>query len=142
VPKIKKPIYGSHPQWEKEWQINAKGELINCNKEKIEAQNSVLKGVFKIIGRNLATGKSILNVSIPVQVFGDDSNLSRLCHSYGYAPLFLEQASKAQDPIERFKQVVAFSMTSTVLYLRMDKPFNPILGETYQNLVDGCPIYG
>lgn len=24
----------------------------------------------------------------------------------------------------------------------MEKPFNPILGETYQGIVDGCPIYG
>jgi hypothetical protein len=24
----------------------------------------------------------------------------------------------------------------------MQKPFNPILGETYQGLIDGCPIYG
>lgn len=24
----------------------------------------------------------------------------------------------------------------------MAKPFNPILGETYQAFIDGCPIYG
>jgi hypothetical protein len=24
----------------------------------------------------------------------------------------------------------------------MDKPFNPILGETYQTIIDGCPVYG
>ena len=24
----------------------------------------------------------------------------------------------------------------------MAKPFNPILGETYQGFIDGCPIYG
>ena len=24
----------------------------------------------------------------------------------------------------------------------MEKPFNPILGETYPGSVDGCPIYG
>ena len=24
----------------------------------------------------------------------------------------------------------------------MDKPFNPILGETFQCLIDGCPVYG
>lgn len=25
--------------------------------------------------------------------------------------------------------------------LSMEKPFNPILGETYQGFVDGCPVY-
>jgi hypothetical protein len=29
-----------------------------------------------------------------------------------------------------------------IQYLRMDKPFNPILGETYQSLIDGCLVYG
>jgi hypothetical protein len=24
----------------------------------------------------------------------------------------------------------------------MAKPFNPILGETYQTFIDGCPVYG
>lgn len=24
----------------------------------------------------------------------------------------------------------------------MDKAFNPILGETFQGFIDGCPIYG
>lgn len=24
----------------------------------------------------------------------------------------------------------------------MKKPFNPLLGETYQGFIDGCPIYG
>lgn len=88
------------------------------------------------------TGKSILSISLPVEVFGDDSNLSRLCNSYGFAPIYLEIAAKTTDPIDRLKNVIAFGITATVNYLRMDKPFNPILGETYQNLIDGCPIYG
>jgi hypothetical protein len=29
-----------------------------------------------------------------------------------------------------------------ILYIDMAKPFNPILGETYQAFIDGCPIYG
>jgi len=24
----------------------------------------------------------------------------------------------------------------------MDKPFNPILGETFQGIIDGCLVYG
>jgi hypothetical protein len=38
--------------------------------EKIAAQNNVLKNVFKNIGKNFFSGKSILNISLPVQVFG------------------------------------------------------------------------
>lgn len=32
-------------------------------------------------------------------------------------------------------------ITSSIGTLRMDKPFNPILGETYQATIYGCPLY-
>jgi hypothetical protein len=38
--------------------------------------------------------------------------------------------------------VAAFATTFTVAYLQMDKPFNPILGETFQAIFDGCLVYG
>jgi hypothetical protein len=29
-----------------------------------------------------------------------------------------------------------------ILFLQdMDKPFNSIIGETFQGLIDGCPVY-
>lgn len=60
-----------HFHWEKEWIINGKGELINTNKQKLQAQNNVLKSVFKRLGKNILSGKSILSISLPVDVFGD-----------------------------------------------------------------------
>ena len=30
---------------------------------------------------------------------------------------------------------------NSVLYLSMEKPFNPILGETFQCWINGCPLY-
>lgn len=46
------------------------------------------------------------------------------------------------DPLERMKKLMSFAISTTVIYIRMDKPFNPILGETYQSIIDGCPVYG
>jgi hypothetical protein len=45
-----------------------------------------------------------------------------------YAPMYLERAAKEIDPAERFKPCVAFGLTNSILYLNMEKPFNPILG--------------
>lgn len=48
------------------------------------------------------------------------------------------------------KEVVKFGISIWMLYLNMDKPFNPILvnmifihkkGETYQGRINGTPIY-
>jgi hypothetical protein len=54
-----------------EWRVNDSGDVINVNSEKIKAQSSVLRLVFTRMGRNLFAGKSILNVSLPIQIFGN-----------------------------------------------------------------------
>lgn len=32
-------------------------------------------------------------------------------------------------------------MTNLLLSMNLEKPFNPILGETFQGFVDGNPVY-
>ena len=66
---------GRHWLWNDEWNLTAEGEVINVNYEKIKVQSSVLKLVLKNIGKNLFSGKSILNTSLPIQIFGTDSYL-------------------------------------------------------------------
>ena len=102
--------------------------MVSINQAKLNAQSSVLKSVLKTIGKNLFSGKSILSISLPVTVFSVESNLSLICKSYAYAPILLEKAAKQRDPVQRVKYVAAFATTTTVAYLQMDKPFNPILG--------------
>lgn len=38
------------------------------------------------------------------------------------------------------KQFIKFHVSMCSLIISMDKPFNPILGETYEGTIDGCPI--
>ena len=61
--------------------------------------------------------------------------------SFGYCPLFLQRVAHADDPLEQLKGIVSVCMGSSLIYLTMQKPFNPILGETYQSWIDGCPVY-
>lgn len=101
-----------------------------------------MKDVIKTIGKNLFSGKSILSISLPVTVFSVESNLSLLCKSYAYAPILLERAAREHDPVHRLKYIAVFTMSVVIAYLQMDKPFNPILGETFQAFFDGCMVYG
>lgn len=41
-------------------------------------------------------------------------------------------AADTTDHLERFKQVIAFSLSSLYICTSQYKPFNPILGETLQ----------
>lgn len=39
-------------------------------------------------------------------------------------------------------KVICFGVGFSLAYITMEKPFNPILGETYQGVIDGFPVYG
>ena len=54
----------------------------------------------------------------------------------------LEKAALEPNPEARLKYIVGYALGSNNAYVLMDKPFNPILGETYQCIIDGCPVYG
>ena len=39
------------------------------------------------------------------------------------------------------KLCIIVGLSNSLFYLDAEKPFNPILGETYQGFIDGCPVY-
>ena len=39
------------------------------------------------------------------------------------------------------KLALTFLLTTTLMYMNLEKPFNPILGETFQGFIAGCPVY-
>ena len=135
------PSPGVHPLWRGDWKHDTKdGGLLFINEKKIEDQKGVLKFVLSKIGKNLLSGKSVLNISLPVDIFLDQSNLELFIRSFGYAPRLLEPTA-TKNYLERFKSVLAFGLSMSPLYLNMEKPFNPILGETFQAWINGCPAY-
>lgn len=55
-----------------------------------------------------------------------------LCEELRYAKLLLDKAVQAKDPLERMCLVAAFAFSSyTSSVNRKRKPFNPLLGETF-----------
>ncbi|CAD8176370.1 unnamed protein product [Paramecium pentaurelia] len=117
------------------------GGLKVINEEKLAAQKAVIKFLLTRIGASLMMGKSITSISMPVTIFEARSNTERVCNSMGFAPIYLEDAAQSQDIYYRIKQCVAFQFGFIFMYLSCEKPFNPILGETFQGFYDNCPIY-
>lgn len=120
------------------------GGMKLSNEVKAAAQNNVIKFIMGTIKKNLFSGKGILNISLPVEIFNCDSNIQRLCESLSMAPDIIERRAcrPGVTALERFKACIALAFTASVLYFDIDKPFNPILGETFQGFIDGCPVYG
>lgn len=123
-----------------EYKITENKELFFINQELIQGQKDTLKFVIKQIGANIISGKSVLNVSLPVDIFESRSLLERAASSYGCAPSFLKPIAN-EDPFTQIKSVFSFIASVPTLELIMQKPFNPILGETFQGYLSGIPIY-
>ena len=127
--------------YQKEWRVLDSGDLLAICYDKIKVQSGALKLIIQNIGRNLFSGKSIMNTSLPIQLFSTESNLERFSKSFSFAPTFLEKAAQCKSPVQRLIDVFCFGWGTSASYIMMEKPFNPILGETYQGMIDGCPVY-
>ncbi|XP_069770257.1 oxysterol-binding protein-related protein 3 isoform X2 [Narcine bancroftii] len=87
--------------------------------------------LWNILRNNI--GKDLSKVSMPVQLNEPLNTLQRLCEELEYSEL-LDQASQTDDPFERMAFVAAFAVSAyaSSYYRAGSKPFNPILGETYE----------
>jgi len=87
-------------------------------------------GVWAILKQCI--GKELSKITMPV-VFNEPlSFLQRLVEYMEYAKL-LEKAANCDDPVKRMEYVSAFAVSATASnWERVGKPFNPLLGETYE----------
>jgi hypothetical protein len=58
----------------------------------------------------------------------------------GKGPDFLMRCADC-DPLTQMKNITAFLASLPTLEVRMQKPFNPILGETLQVYLKGIPLF-
>ncbi|XP_067015224.1 oxysterol-binding protein 1 isoform X2 [Anabrus simplex] len=77
-------------------------------------------------------GKELSKIPMPVNFSEPLSMLQRLTEDYEYADI-LDKAARCQDPCEQLAYVAAFTVSSyATTSNRTGKPFNPLLGETYE----------
>ncbi|XP_019403887.1 PREDICTED: oxysterol-binding protein-related protein 7 isoform X2 [Crocodylus porosus] len=87
--------------------------------------------LWNILRNNI--GKDLSKVSMPVQLNEPLNTLQRLCEELEYSAL-LDAASCSPDPCERLVYVAAFAVSAyaSTYHRAGSKPFNPVLGETYE----------
>ena len=104
-------------------------------------QRNVIKHFITKIGSNILSGSSIMNVSLPVNIFDQRSLLEVFAHQCRLSPYFLEKAGESRDPIEKLKLSTAFAISRIHLSVTQLKPFNPIWGETFQCKIGDTKLY-
>lgn len=80
---------------------------------------------------NLHISKDLTRITMPVLFCEPLSFLQRTKESVQYAEL-LNKAFDELDPAKRMALVTAFAMCPLASLERFAKPFNPLLGETYE----------
>uniref|UniRef100_A0A8C2CLM9 Oxysterol-binding protein n=1 Tax=Cyprinus carpio TaxID=7962 RepID=A0A8C2CLM9_CYPCA len=87
--------------------------------------------LWNILKNNI--GKDLSKVAMPVQLNEPLNTLQRLCEELEYSEL-LDKAAHTQDPFERMVYIATFAVSgyASSHYRAGGKPFNPVLGETYE----------
>jgi hypothetical protein len=68
--------------------------------------------------------------------------LERVTDYWVYMPSFLPLAAREGDPLTRFKLVMGFGLGGLINTCKQKKPFNPILGETFEAAFeDGTSVF-
>ena len=109
-----------------------------------EAKKKIYKTaayLIKKMGKNILTGKSILNVSFPVFIFDKRTLHQAFCHEHRLAPYYLTRAAYSPDVLERLKWVTVHLLSFLHLTTTQVKPFNPLIGETFQCRIGNLKLY-
>ncbi|XP_053326966.1 oxysterol-binding protein-related protein 6 [Spea bombifrons] len=87
--------------------------------------------LWNILRNNI--GKDLSKVSMPVELNEPLNTLQHLCEELEYSEL-LDKAAETDDPHERMALIAAFAVSgyASTYYRAGSKPFNPVLGETYE----------
>lgn len=110
-----------------------------CNDDQLlkEMRDAIMVWI-KSMGRQILAGHlNLVNTSFPVLMFEPRSYLQKLADPWVY-PDYINAAAAATDPLDRMKLLVTWVVAG--MWKGFDawkKPFNPILGETWQASLEG-----
>ncbi len=127
--------------------ITSGGELKVVDKQVLAKFKGLMSEMMKKIASAISSGGGMVGVSMPIRIFEPRSALERISDLWGYAVNFLSKGLhlgaqlSQKERVENIGSAMAFGVAGMSLSLSMYKPFNPLLGETYQGVYpDGTTL--
>lgn len=131
------PLNQRFPNYER----NPNGGVECKSIEELKKQEGIVFDLMKSASVKLLSGQNLVGLSLPVRIFESRTLLMRVVHNWGTGPYFFNKAAK-ENPLERLKSVITFVVSALHINITQLKPFNPVLGETYQcTWPDGGKVY-
>ena len=138
---LNKPLNISKDTLFSDFEEQKTGDLKLMDKDLRDKQKGVLVSVVKEAATKLIDGKGIVGLSLPVRIFEARSSIERICDLFLYSNHYLSRAAAADEAAERVKYVMGFLVAAMPHAISQWKPFNPLLGETFQaTMQDGTTI--
>lgn len=97
--------------------------------------------LVKKVGKALMNGQSVMNISLPVYIFDKRSMLETFACELVESPTLLSKAYHSQLPLEKMKYMCCFFVAQLYHSTIVFKPFNPIIGETFQIKIGNMNVY-
>lgn len=128
--------------WRTWYEVKEKEKgLILIAKDPIDRMRRAAKWLLQKIGSTIIKGQSLMNISLPVFIFDKRSMLQVFVWELSSAPYFLTKAYYTPNAIEKLKLITTFFLSQIYVSPIQSKPFNPIIGETFQARIGDINIY-
>ena len=120
--------------------LNEEG-LILINPIQKEIQKKMISHIISKINNSYIKGQNILNFTFPVSVCDKRTLLQVFAYEFRESPYILNKIFYSPDPIEKLKTMTSFLISQLYLSVLRIKPFDPLLGETYQVKIGNLNCY-
>ena len=146
IPKNKEIKYfHNYPSWvytHYAIKLNEEG-LILINPIQKEIQKKMISHIISKIKSPYIKGQDIFNFNFtfPVSVCDKRTLLQVFACELRESPYILNKIHYISDPIEKLKTMTSFVISQLYLTILRIKPFNPLLGETYQIKIANLNCY-
>ena len=108
-------------------------DTLTGKRRELPVSRTEIEGVnlWNLLYKNIGKYLSKISISMPDTLNEPPSTLQRLCEDLEYSNL-ADRAASAFTPLERMSWVAAFAVSAYASTRANHKPFNPLLGETYE----------
>ena len=127
---------------EKEVDPQGTGHDYAYTAEALKEERDAVWVFVKRLGTSFLEGKDLVSVSMPVTLCEPATFLERMCRGWVTMPYYCDLIDKETREAEKMKLVAAMVISGLHLNTACKKPFNPLLGETYDAVFeDGTTIH-
>lgn len=118
------------------------GTGLVCTDQKAkEGIRNTANWLLKKIKNTILKGQPVMNISLPIFISDYRSMLQVFAYELRHSPIFINKIQSVKEPIEKLKWASVFLMSQLYFSPLQTKPFNPIIGETYQCKIGDMNIY-